>query len=328
MHASLTYHESNKLLNQSMHILEVDPSKYEIILAKAKETGRGLESVKSMVDRYGAVAGVNGGFFKSNGTPARTLKINGQWYTGSPEIQSAVAWDANKKTFHFGLISTGFYLEHAGKQIPIDEINNTTHDKNSVLFTSAFERSSLSTPNCKEIVIKNDVVDEVREGGGQALIPENAYVVTFGKESTEMTNDIKKGDPCKIGVKYNNDDWSAFENILGGTPLLIEKGRLVENFGENIHSTFLELRHPRTALGIKKDGTWVFVLVEGRKIGQSQGITIRELAHAMLEIGCEYAINLDGGSSSTMVLQHKEIKGSFGNIPELVSNSFLVLMHK
>ena len=60
--------------------------------------------------------------------------------------------------------------------------------------------------------------------------------------------------------------------------------------------------HPRTALGIDAAGRMLtFVVVDGRKPGTSEGMTLQELAQLMRELGCLDALNLDGGGSSIMI---------------------------
>lgn len=66
-------------------------------------------------------------------------------------------------------------------------------------------------------------------------------------------------------------------------------------------ATWEEL-HPRTAAGITAGGDLVFVVVDGRQEGVSEGMTTPEVAELMLEFGVENAINLDGGGSSTLVV--------------------------
>ena len=59
--------------------------------------------------------------------------------------------------------------------------------------------------------------------------------------------------------------------------------------------------HPRTAMGVNRDGTvlWL-VVVDGRQPGFSEGMSERELGNLMLELGCWNAGNMDGGGSSVM----------------------------
>lgn len=105
------------------------------------------------------------------------------------------------------------------------------------------------------------------------------------------------------------EEWDFMEYIVGGTPLLVRDGLLIEDYSiERTLESFLTERHARTAIGIRADGSWVFVVVEmpARLFG---GMTIRELAELMLELGCIDALNLDGGSSSTLVLGEDNIYG-------------------
>ena len=74
-------------------------------------------------------------------------------------------------------------------------------------------------------------------------------------------------------------------------------------------------RRGRTALGTKKDGTIVAFCVP-----DSQGMTIPELAQKLIELGCQYAINFDGGGS----VQCRTSTGSITS-PRLVHTLFYLI---
>lgn len=60
--------------------------------------------------------------------------------------------------------------------------------------------------------------------------------------------------------------------------------------------------HPRTAVGVSKDGRYLFMLViDGRQSGYSAGATFGELADWFLRFGASDGLNLDGGGSTAMV---------------------------
>lgn len=60
-------------------------------------------------------------------------------------------------------------------------------------------------------------------------------------------------------------------------------------------------RAPRTAIGVRKDGTVIVVVVDGRAcLPHSIGATLAELAQLMRNLGCWQAMNMDGGGSSVM----------------------------
>ena len=73
---------------------------------------------------------------------------------------------------------------------------------------------------------------------------------------------------------------------------------------------------PRTAIGIDQAGTTLtIVVVDGRQPGYSEGITMWELADLLVEYGVYYALNLDGGGSSTLVVEGPDGRPQVLNSP-------------
>lgn len=123
--------------------------------------------------------------------------------------------------------------------------------------------------------------------------------------------------PVSNPLLTTSEEWNGLEHIVGGTPLLVHNGCLVEDFKpEQTTESFLVNKHPRTAIGIKNNGDWVFVVVDGRFYGFLGGMTMKELSQFMLDLGCVEALNLDGGGSSTMVIEGKVINEPCGKIKE------------
>lgn len=61
---------------------------------------------------------------------------------------------------------------------------------------------------------------------------------------------------------------------------------------------------PRTAIGLDGAGTrLIMIVVDGRQPFYSEGLTVQEMAELMIYYGGDNAINLDGGGSSTLVIQ-------------------------
>lgn len=88
---------------------------------------------------------------------------------------------------------------------------------------------------------------------------------------------------------------------VGGRPVLVRAGAVRP--GVDSGGTFATSRHPRTAVGIARGGKRLILLtVDGRQKPYSDGMTLREIAEAMLALGANDAINLDGGGSTTMVV--------------------------
>jgi hypothetical protein len=84
-----------------------------------------------------------------------------------------------------------------------------------------------------------------------------------------------------------------------GFQRIVEDGKLITKPDEN--------RHPRTAIGVDREGwTLWLVVVDGRQEQFSEGMSVHELGQVMLDLGCWNAINMDGGGSSVMGLAGPE----------------------
>ena len=197
-----------------------------------------------------------------------------------------------------------------GDAFPLDGINRRRGPSEAVLYTPEFHRTTLTPPEGAEVVIENGQVALIREGAGSSVIPPLGMVLSLGSERVEgALSGLRRGE--KIVVEANlltllpdpETEWEKAEFIVGGGPLLLWKGsRLEEPEKESISRVFCLARHPRTAVGVRADGTLVLVTVDGRQPEESVGMSIPELTDLMLELGCVSAINLDGGGSTTMVI--------------------------
>lgn len=86
-------------------------------------------------------------------------------------------------------------------------------------------------------------------------------------------------------------------NAISGDQMLIEKGEIVNGLDD-------AQREPRTAIGINQNGRYIYlVVVDGRQPFYSDGATFLELAEFLFDQGAYFAMAIDGGGSSTMVIE-------------------------
>ncbi|HMB25593.1 MAG TPA: phosphodiester glycosidase family protein, partial [Anaerolineales bacterium] len=85
-------------------------------------------------------------------------------------------------------------------------------------------------------------------------------------------------------------------NAISGERLLVSKGQKVGGLDA-------EQRQPRTAVGINRNGRYMYLVVVDGREGASEGISFSELADLLISHGVYTAMNLDGGGSSTMVIE-------------------------
>lgn len=91
---------------------------------------------------------------------------------------------------------------------------------------------------------------------------------------------------------------------VGGFPDLIDGGQRVRDLEVADRPSFAAARHPRSAVGYDSvRGQLWLVLVDGRQVPYSAGMSLPELAGLFEALGADEAINLDGGGSSVLVVQ-------------------------
>lgn len=120
----------------------------------------------------------------------------------------------------------------------------------------------------------------------------------------------RPGNPAL--VNYDNAQyWSVVEAMHAG-PILINKGlQMVTTEEEIFFNTPVDGIQPRSAMGLKKNGDVIFMVVDGRQI-DSRGVYLKELAMLMAQFDCEQALNLDGGGSSALIINGKLINKPIG----------------
>ena len=95
-----------------------------------------------------------------------------------------------------------------------------------------------------------------------------------------------------------NGVWS----VVAGFRMLLDDGRPV--VADDVFATSFGNINPRTAVGTDKHGRTLWIVVaDGRQRTRSLGLTLPELAAVFQWLGAWDALNLDGGGSSTLVMQ-------------------------
>jgi hypothetical protein len=141
------------------------------------------------------------------------------------------------------------------------------------------------------------IVEEVVHSEGEIEIPKGKIVLSADDRVPEEVMDSLKsfavGDKLSIKVYAEGDErWNDAKHILGAWGGRIITAGVITEVDEDAA--------PRTAIGIKEDGSLIFYTLDGRQQGHSYGARLRTLAKRLLELGCVDAINLDGGGSTTM----------------------------
>ncbi len=322
-----------------INVLEADPKMVDVRVAHAYDAAIGLETTAALAERHGALAAINGGYFLMEGLLAGdsrgALRIDGRLLSEPDRGRASVGFfNRNGVTRAvFGRLSLdGVIRLPNGASVPIDGINRMRKPSEIILFTPEFHRTTLTPPGGTEVIVRDGLITEVREKAGSSVIPSAGVVLSIGAERTaEVLPRLHPGGQASVEAKLisllpdPDEEWRETEFIVSGGPLLLWKGkRFEEPEKESISRVFFLARHPRTAVGVRADGTLVFVTVDGRRPEESVGMSLPELTDLMLELGCESAINLDGGGSTTMVIEGKVVNRPSGSGPRRNADAILL----
>lgn len=173
------------------------------------------------------------------------------------------------------------------------------YDSKALIKTSAFAKKYNATAAI------NGTFFDMKNGGSVDFLKVNDTIVnqtrldknnkrTFHQEAAVVINNeqiaIKKWDGSE-----NWENSLTDKNVMVSGPLLI-----LNDKNEHLDSiSFNKARHPRSAIGIKPDGSVLLLTVDGRQ-SQSAGMSLFELTKIMRWLGCSSAINLDGGGSTAL----------------------------
>lgn len=183
-----------------------------------------------------------------------------------------------------------------------------------------------------EIAKDNNAIAGINAGGfaddggvGQGNILCKATIIDkkllYGYKNTKYSLIGLSKDKKLILGKYTYQEAlnAGIESAIEFGPFLIVNGN---NQIKNSNSGGI---HPRTAIGQKQDGTFIFVVIDGRQPGYSIGTNLLELQNILNKYGAYNAANLDGGSSSTMYYDGKVINKTSTPIGErYLPNAFIV----
>lgn len=339
----------------SIHLLEVNPQKAKIIIEAANGICASSETTSSMALRKNAIAAINGGFFdfgqtstfkdlfikfldiigmpKYKAFPIYNLKIEDRWLSSSAIPAGTIAWNKQNQDCIIDVMSSTWFIKINDKIYPIAEVNKPNAN-GPILYNSAYGSTVPTNKQNIEIVIENNCIKEIKESKGNTSIPKKGYVYSIKKSEIDVSK-FKIEDKIDIvrNIKSKSfKNWQTMDYILSSTPILIYNNKLSRQIFLN-KKDFYANRHPRTAVGILNNKNWLFLVVDGRqKI--SAGLSLPQLALFMKKRGCTYALNLDGGGSSTFVIENQIVNSPSGREYSLwkgkkaerpISNAILIL---
>lgn len=121
--------------------------------------------------------------------------------------------------------------------------------------------------------------------------------------------------PCQFEETDTNAHSSQAQLVVSGRPKLVQRGQPRPASKDTACPSFCGKTHPRTGLGVSRDGKWLLIVVaEGRNY-PVRGLSLSGFAELLHEVGAHEGFNLDGGGSSTLLLEGKRVSSRPFNEP-------------
>jgi hypothetical protein len=164
-------------------------------------------------------------------------------------------------------------------------------------------------------------VEETRE----LPIPRDGIVVALRLPAKEepvsadpqtTLRELQPGTKVRIRLGVQLAGKRDLRDAIGGFPIIVRSGKR-EIVGAP--SAYLAQRHPRTAVCYNRDAI-IFAVVDGRQPQRSMGMTLEELGDWMVSLGCETAMNTDGGGSSVMAVTFPSADGNTKSPLQIVNS--------
>jgi hypothetical protein len=336
----------------SIHIVQVarTNSLYDLHCVHAGNGAVGLDTLSDQVsivnpDLGTPVAAINGDFYQRDrayaGAPRGLQIIDGELVSSAGNKVSF--WmDLNGET-HIGNLTPAFHITWPDGTVTPFRLNGERSPNGIELYSPALGRST-RTMGGRELVLERTeggpwlplrlgksytaVVRQVRESG-DTTITSNILVVSLGPAVTRRLAPVESGALLKISTA-TVPSLQGVKTAVSGGPVLVHNGRRQKaDAGANESYEFNSMfeRHPRAAFGWNEN--WFFLVeVDGRQRGLSIGMTLDELSAFMVSLGCQEALNLDGGGSATLWFDGEVRNSPCDRAEREIANSLVFVKRK
>lgn len=283
-------------------------------VVKGNDALVGSEPFGAMIQRFGPKAAINGNFFDAYKTltPYSTIVRNG-------ELLKMVGHDP------------GFYVTADGRRGVVSSSQATlTLTANGTPFSAWYQNHTpvndssgiyvftpLYGPNVElnggsYAAVSGGKVVDAQLAAGQVNIPQDGYLIYFGKDSGAVSyiqSHVPVGADVAVQTVFKAPELQGKEvvQMVAAGPLLVKDGKLAveESLANYSEAKILTQAAQRSAIGVKADQTVLMVTATA---------SVRQLAAAMLELGCVEATNLDGGASSALYVNGNTVTAPGRNL--------------
>ena len=333
-------HDQVKEVPWSIHILKIDRAhaelEFQTTLGQGSTLGMGTvsEQAKALPPKLGKpIAAINGDFFRKNdnypGDPEGLQIMDGE-LVSAPLPTRVCFWIDPAGNPHRTNVASQFKVTWPDGTTTPFGLNEDRISNQAVLYTSAIGKSTRTSGGLELLLERNgdgpwlplrigeNYTVQVRSISQSGDTPVSSNVLVLSLDAKMTAPKVAPGTVLHLSTA-TAPDLSGTKTAIGGGPTLVRAGSAMT-------WSILQPRHPRTAIGWNKDSIFM-VEVDGRQRDLSVGMTLPELAAYMIKLGCQEAMNFDGGGSATFWVLGNVINSPSEGHERPAANA-LVLVHK
>jgi hypothetical protein len=253
-----------------------------------------------------AVGAINAGFFNRKLlVPLGVIRRDRQWLSSPILNRGAIAWNEKGE---FKIAKTNWKETIAtskGQSLAINQLNSGFVEPGIARYTAAWGTTYTPLSNNETIVIvEGDRVTNLVSGvitpPTPVPIPAKGYLLTIRGTSLPATLP-QIGTQLRVDTQIIPAIFNRYPQIIGAGPVLIQNRQIVlDGLSEQFKEKFTKETALRSAIATTSSGKVLFVTVQNRAGGA--GPTFTELAQLLQQMGAVDALNLDGGSSTSLYL--------------------------
>ncbi len=295
--------------NMSYSYIEVDltDNNTKISLLKSQEGADVLSTVNGLAETNENVIGaLNADFFSNEGSgkgfSLGTEIVDGHLLQSPiyPDTMATVAFSEDDVLMSYTDFSLTLLLPN-GEGVKISHLNkHTAYYGDVLLYTHEWNGGMTKGVggNVAEYIFEENRLVDIRRNSEPCEIPENGFALMVDEGMNGGLYSLVIGDEVEIKVDCSID-LNSIDTAFGGGSMLVYEGQDVGKIGDYAHT--VAGFHPRSAIGVTEDKKTLYLLaVDGRQT-LSRGMRMSHVAELLIELGCYYGVNLDGGGSTNMV---------------------------
>ncbi|MFY7822721.1 MAG: phosphodiester glycosidase family protein [Planktothrix agardhii] len=289
--------------------LEININQPEINLTPILSNPHARQGTSTLLDiakQAQVPIAINGGFFnRNNQLPLGAIRLNNNWLSSPILNRGVIAWEKGKPIIMNRLILKETLTTASGQTFPLQYLNSAYVEAGISRYNSDWGKSYSPINQQEHIIVveNNQIIRYIKPNKPESSvinIPTQGYLLVI-RGRPELLNLLPVGTRLQLNSQTEPNEYQNYPNILGAGPLLIQNRQIVLDAAkERFNPAFQQQKAIRSAIAITNNNTLLLVAVHNRPNGS--GPSLAELAQILQKLGALTALNLDGGSSTSLYL--------------------------